>query len=154
MKKNRSILLFAIFIITATYNVNAQYKAKNITAKCKPNIPKPYKYDSYVVNEFVFDSKEKTEEVVFSAFQGVKYKLVFCSSEFEESLKMNIYDKSNRVKVGRKKLYDGSQGVDSDFWSFEPAKAGNYYIEYEIPKSNSGTVKKGCVVLLIGYQDK
>jgi hypothetical protein len=49
--------------------------------------------------------------------------------------------------------WDNSKGIDSDFWSFEPPKTGNYYIEYTIPKSMNGKEKKGCVVMLVGYTD-
>jgi len=128
-----------------------QCKAKQIMKGCKPNVPKPYKYDSYVVTELKFDNKEKQEEIMFTAFQGNKYKLIFCSSGFDEPVKVNVYNKSNHVKKGRTKYYDNSQGIDNNFWSFEPKKAGNYYIDYEIPKSNDGTIKSGCIVLLIGF---
>ena len=80
--------------------------------------------------------------------------IVTCSSGFEEQVTMNIYDKSNRVKKGRNKVYDNSQGVDNNFWSFQPPKPGTYFIEYDVPKSVDGKVKTGCVVLLIGYAGK
>ncbi|MGZ4035768.1 MAG: hypothetical protein ACXVP4_12950, partial [Bacteroidia bacterium] len=138
-------------LLCTNHNIFGQCKAKQIMKSCKPNVPKPYKYDSYVVSEFTFNDKEQKVEVMFTAFQGMKYRLIFCSSGFEEPVKMNIWDKSNRIKKGRNKVYDNSQGVDNNFWSFQPPKAGNYYIEYEVPKSLDGKVKKGCVVLLIGY---
>lgn len=121
---------------------------------CRPNIKPPYKYDSYVVNNFTFDSKPKTVEVQFSAFQGQKYKIIFCSSGFEEPLAVNIYDKSSRVKNNRHKVYDNSQGVDNNFWSFQPTKSGNYYIEYSVPVSSTpGLAKQGCVIMLISYME-
>ena len=141
-------------LLCTNHNIFGQCKAKQIMKSCKPNVPKPYKYDAYVVTEFTFDDKEKKKEVMFTAFNGMKYRLIFCSSGFEEPVKMNIYDKSNRVKKGRNKLYDHAQRVDNNFWSFQPTKPGNYYIEYEIPKSIDGKVKTGCVVLLIGYAGK
>ena len=157
MYKRKS--LFTILIMVSTllctnHNIFGQCKAKQIMKSCKPNVPKPYKYDSYVVSEFTFNDKEQKVEVMFTAFQGMKYRLIFCSSGFEEPVKMNIWDKSNRIKKGRNKIYDNSQGVDNNFWSFQPPKAGNYYIEYEVPKSIDGKVKTGCVVLLIGYAGK
>ncbi len=141
-------------LMCTNHNIFGQCKAKQIMKSCKSNVPKPYKYDAYVVTEFTFNDKEKKQEVMFTAFNGMKYRLIFCSSGFEEMVKMNIYDKSNRVKNGRNKVYDNDQGVDNNFWSFQPQKPGNYYIEYEIPKSTDGKEKKGCVVLLIGYAGK
>ncbi len=157
MKNRKSFILILTMVsafISTNHFVFGQCKAKQIMKSCKPNVPKPYKYDSYVVSDFTFDDKEKKVEVQFTAFQGQKYRLIFCSSGFEEPVKMNIYDKSNRVKKGRKKVYDNSQGVDNNFWSFEPPKHGNYFIEYEVPKSVDGKVKTGCVVLLIGFAGK
>ncbi len=151
---NKSKFIFTILIMVSAllctnHNSFWQCKAKQIMKSCKPNVPKPYKYDAYVITEFTFDNKVKKQEVLFTAFRGMKYRLIFCSSGFEEQVKMNIYDKSSRVKKGRTKVYDNAQGVDNNFWSFQPAKAGNYYIEYDVPKSIDGKVKTGCVVLLI-----
>jgi hypothetical protein len=157
MLKKSSFLPLMIMVsalLCTNHYIFGQCKAKNIMKSCKPNVPKPYKYDSYVVTEFTFDDKEKKQEVMFTAFAGMKYRLIFCSSGFEEPVRMDIWDKSNRVKKGRNKVYDSSQGVDNNFWSFQPPKAGNYYIEYTVPKSSNGQVKKGCVVLLIGYAGK
>jgi hypothetical protein len=157
MLKSKS--LFTLFIMVSSllctnHNIFGQCKAKQIMKSCKPNVPKPYKYDSYVVSEFTFNDKEQEIEVMFTAFQGMKYRLIFCSSGFEEPVKMNIWDKSFRIKKGRTKVYDNDQGVDNNFWSFQPTKAGNYYIDYEVPKSLNGQLKKGCVVLLVGFAGK
>jgi hypothetical protein len=154
--KVKHLFLWATFMLLA-FNCNVlgqgQCKAKQIANACKDNIRKPFKYDSYAINEFTFDDKEKQVEVQFTAFQGQKYKIVFCSSGFDEPLSMNVYDKSMKIHNNRHKLYDNSKGIDSNFWTFEPTKSGNYYILYEVPKSIDGAVKKGCVVMLIGYVD-
>jgi hypothetical protein len=150
MIKNTSLLLLIIIPFTFfTDLLFAQCNAKQIMNECKPNIPKPYKYDSYAISEFKFNDKEKNVEVVFTAFAGQKYNLIFCSSGFDEQVEINIYDKTNHIKKGRKKLYDNSEGIDNNFWWFEPTKSGNYYIEYNVPKSIDGSQKKGCVVILI-----
>ncbi len=148
--KNISILFFSMLIFS-THQTTAQCSAKAIMKACKPNVVAPYKYDSYVISELKFDKKPKLVEVTFTAFEGQKYKLVFCSSGFEEEVKLDIYNKSKATKNGRKKLYDNSQGIDNNFWTFEPPKSGNYFIDYTIPPSKDGTVKTGCVVLLVSY---
>jgi hypothetical protein len=142
--------MVSVFISTNHF-VLGQCKAKDIVKKSKANITKPYKYDSYALSELTFDDKEKKIEVQFTAYQGQKYRIVFLTSGFEEPLTLNIYDKSNRVKKGRNKVYDNDQGIDNNFWSFEPPKSGNYFIEYTVPPSLSGKVKQGCVVMIIGY---
>lgn len=125
---------------------------KDIAKACKPNM-KPYKMDAYAPTELVFDKKKARKvEVQFTVFEGSEYKLVFCSSGFPEPVKLNIYDKSKAVK-SRKKIYDGeAEGIDSDFWSFEPKKTGTYYIEYDVPASRDSIEKRACVVMLIGFK--
>ncbi len=159
MKNTRiNFLIFCCLIIAngflfAQKPTSSNCKAKQIASGCKANIKKPFRYDSYALNEFTFDDKTKEVEVQFTAFAGQKYKIVFCSSGFDEQLTMNIFDKSNKIKNNRHKIFDNNQGIDSDFWSFEPPKTGNYYIEYSVPASKDGKVKKGCVVMLVGYTD-
>lgn len=143
-------ILFIGMLIFSTQSM-AQCNAKAIMKACKGNVQKPYKYDSYVISELKFDKKPKIVEVVFTAFEGQKYKLIFCTNNFEEPVKLNIYNKSKAIKQGRKKLYDNEQGIDNNFWTFEPPKSGNYYIDYEVPASSDGKPKTGCVILLIGY---
>lgn len=154
MKKNILFMIMVSAFVCANHFSFAQCKVKEVVKKAKGNIAKPYKYDSYAISEFEFNDKTQKVEVQFTAFQGQKYKLVFCSSGIEEAVTLNIYDKSNRVKNGRKKVYDNDQGIDNNFWSFEPPKSGNYFIEYELPPSATGKPKKACVVMLIGFVDK
>lgn len=157
MQKNKFVFILAVLFgasVCINYNGFAQdCKAKQISKSCKANIEKPYRYDSYAISEFIFDSKPKKVEVQFTAFQGQKYKIVFCSSGFDEELSLNIYDKSNRVKKGRKKIYDNAMGIDNNFWSFVPPKSGNYFIEYDVAPTKDGSTKKGCVIMLIGYTE-
>jgi hypothetical protein len=143
-------ILFSSMLIFSVHSM-AQCNAKSVMKACKPNVQKPYKYDSYVISELKFDKKPKVVEVVFTAFEGQKYRLIFCTNGFEEPVKLNIYNKNKSIKQGRKKLYDNEEGIDNNFWTFEPPKSGNYFIDYEVPVSNDGKPKIGCVILLIGY---
>lgn len=144
------LLLIILFCISYNNVVIGQCDSKKIAKACKPNM-KPFKYDAYAENILKFDSKAKKVEVQFTAYEGQDYKLVFCSSGFEEEVKLNIYDKSKAVK-SRSKVYDNDQGIDNNFWAFTPTKTGTYYIEYDVPPSKSGTPHEGCVVLLIGFK--
>jgi hypothetical protein len=139
-------------LLGANLFVSGQCKAKEIVKKSKANITKPYKYDSYALSEIAFTDKDQKMEVQFTAFQGQKYRVLFLTSGFEEAVTLDIYDKSNRVKKGRNKVYDNSQGIDNNFWSFQPPKSGNYFIEYNIPPGLAANKsKKGCIVMVIGY---
>ena len=128
-----------------------QCKAKQIMKACKPNIEKPYKYDSYAISEFTFGPKPQIIEVQFTAFKGLSYKIVFCSSGFEAKMTMNIYDKNKNIKNNRHKIFDNDMGIDNNFWSFVPPKSGNYYIDYEIPAA--ANAETGCVIMLISYYE-
>ncbi|MCW3101925.1 MAG: hypothetical protein JWO09_365 [Bacteroidetes bacterium] len=145
------LVMIGALVCTGHYSF-AQCKAKQIMKSSKANITRPFKFDSYTVNEFIFGDKQTTQEVQFTAFRGMKYKIVFISSGFEEPVQVNIWDKSNKIKKNRNKVYDNAQGIDNNFWSFEPTKAGNYFIEYTVPVSSTpGVTKQGCIIMLISY---
>ena len=150
MKK--AIILFIGFIVVIVDpSVYAQCKANAIVKSYKSNML-PYVYDSYAVNKIEFDATPKKMEVEFTAFAGEKYRLVFGTSGFKESVQVNIYDKSNKVKK-RNKVYDSESGIDNLFWTFDPPKTGTFYIEYDIPASSDGQKKTGCMVMMIGYEE-
>jgi hypothetical protein len=142
-------LLIASALIAS--NASAQCKAKDITKGCKKNL-ETYKYSGAAVTDMVIDNKAKKYDVEFTAYQGQKYRLILCSSGNTEGLQVNIYDKPKTLK-SRKKVYDNSQGIEGNFWVFEPAKHGNYYIEYEVPAGSGEEKKQACVVLVVGYQN-
>jgi hypothetical protein len=151
MKKYTRFIPTLFLLIVACNNFFAQCKAKQIVKECKPTIA-PFQYDSYSLNELIFDpAKPQVVEVEFTAFAGQQYKLVFSTYAFDEDFKLNIYDKSQRSKK-RNKIYDSANGIEKH-WTFEPTKAGTYYIDYEMPKSLNGQKKTGCVVMLIGYKE-
>ena len=153
MKKKQLLLSLSIIISSIVFtddNAFAQCTVKTVIQNCKTHIANPYKYNGYWMSEFTFEQKSKKIEGHFVAFQGEKYHIVFCSSGFEETLKICIYNKSSRESRGRKKLYDNSESNEKDYWTFEPPESGDYFIEYTIPPSKNGQMKKSCVVLIIG----
>lgn len=151
LKKSLYTLLIAT-ISLVTINANAQCKSKELTKGCKKNL-EAFKYSGAAVTDIVVDNKAKKYDVEFTAYQGQKYRLIFCSSGNVEGLQLNIFDKPKTLK-SRKKVYDNSQGIEGDFWVFEPTKPGNYYVEYEVPAANTKTSKQACVVLIVGYQNE
>lgn len=145
-----TLILFALTIISV--NANAQCKSKDIIKGCKKNLA-PYKYSGAAVTDIVTENKAKKYDVEFTAYQGQKYRLIFCSSGNVEGIQLNIFDKPKILK-SRKKVYDNSQGIEGNFWVFEPTKHGNYYIEYEVPAGTAEEKKQACVVLIVGYQNE
>ena len=153
-KKIMAVLLLIAAFAFCSNNVFSQSCIKHIIKAYKANLD-PYTYTSYASNKILFDSvKTQTIEVEFSVFAKEQYKLVICSSGFQEEVKVDIYDKSKNCKT-RKKIYDSENGIDNLFWSFVPPKTGTYFIEYLIPPAADKKIKEGYMVMLIGnmYDD-
>lgn len=148
--------IYKLFILIATitllsYKGYSQCKSREITKGCKKNL-ETYKYSGAAVTDITTDNKTKKYEVEFTAYQGQKYRLIFCSSGNVDGIQLNIFDKPKTLK-SRKKVFDSSQGIKGNFWVFEPAKHGNYYIEYDVPAETNDERKQACIVLLVGYQN-
>jgi len=148
---SRKVLPVFFFVLSILFSTGllSQCSPHKIAKEFKPNLG-AYKYDSYAYNAITFTDKPQTIEVLFTAFAGVKYKLVFGTSLFDENVQVNIYDKSMRSRR-RNQLYDNSKGVDNLFWSLEITDPGVYYIDYQIPPKGTSKSTDGCVVLLIGF---
>lgn len=151
--KNKIQLLSPLFLIILFFSPGySQCKVKSIVSECKANL-KPFYYDSYAFNNIEFKNKSQKIEVQFTAFLDQKYKLVFCSSGFEEKVKMKIYYDNGNKNKNRIQVYDSDKVTNNTLWSFEPHGAGDYYIEYDVPPSlDSAKKKKGCIVILIGMK--
>src|SRR6185312_819297 len=150
----RKLLLISLFLGLSFLDVTSLFSQCNphkIAHKYKDNLG-DYKYDSFAYNPIQFTDKPQTIEVIFSAYSGMIYKLVFGTSFFDEDVKVSIYDKSMRVK-NRKKLYDNSQGIDNLFWELPINKSGTYDIDYDVPPKGNFKSSDGCVVVLIGYKN-
>ncbi len=144
----KKLLLLLLLLLPASA-INAQCNAKKMAKACKSNL-KPYTYDGYGSAELTFDEKPHTVKMVFTAYAGEKYRLVFCSEGYKDKVKLNIYNAPETSKK-REKVYDSAQGIDDLYWQFTPTKSGTYYIEIEVPPSADGTIKNGCVTMLIGF---
>ena len=70
----------------------SQYKISQIIEENKVSIKKPYKYDGFKMNEFTFEQINKNIPIEFVAFENQKYKLIFCTSDYEEQVIVSIYD--------------------------------------------------------------
>ncbi|MBI2269853.1 MAG: hypothetical protein HYU69_05780 [Bacteroidetes bacterium] len=151
MRVKTEIKAVILLLFVTTAYTFAQCPARHIVKKNRASIA-PYQYDSYALKEITFDPlNPQVVEIEFTAFAGQQYKLVFSTSDFEEDIKLNIYDKNMRSKK-RTRVYDSKNGIEKR-WTFEPTKAGTYYIDYEIPPSASGKKKNACTVMLIGFKD-
>lgn len=102
------------------------------------------------MNEFSFEQINKNIPIEFVAFKNQKYKLIFCTSDYEEQVIISIYDKANpKVKLAEKVM-----DANNKTWTYEPLVSGTYSIVYEIPPSNTEADHKACIVMLIGFKGK
>jgi hypothetical protein len=144
----RQVPVFSLFLLLS-FSAVAQYKISDIVDENKVKIEKPYKFDGFVMKEFNIGLVNLSIPIEFVAFKGQKYKLIICSSTFEEEVLVSIYDKSAPgVKIAEKIINQADRS-----WVFEPAKEGTYSIVYEVPPSNTDVEHKACVLMLIGFKD-
>jgi hypothetical protein len=143
-------LSFLLLLIVCSKDSFSQYKISDIIDANKISIKPPYKYDGFLMNEFTFSLINKTIPLEFVAFKKQEYKLIFCSSGFEESMTISIYDKNVPAVKIAEKIINGT----SKEWTFEPQQSGTYSIVYEIPPSDTDVEHKGCMVMLIGFKGK
>lgn len=151
IKKSFLLKLILLLLLSGiSKSVFPQYKISRIIDDNKIQIPPPYKYDGFLMNEFTFDLINKNVPLEFVAFKKQKYMLIFCSSGFEESVMISIYDNAApSVKVAEKII-----DANNTAWTFEPPKPATYSIIYEIPPSNTDVEHKACMVMLIGFKGK
>jgi hypothetical protein len=155
MRSNKtpySVLKYTVLLLLLCSFKNnfAQYKISDIIESNKIHIAEPYLYDGFLMNEFNFDLINKDIHAEFVAFKKQKYNLVFCTSGFEESVKISIYDKAAPSVVVVEKTMD----ADNKNWTFAIDKAATYSIVYEVPPSNTDVEHKACVVMLISFSMK
>ena len=148
-------LVTVLFIVCLnTKSSIAQCKIAQIVQSNKLAITPPYKYDGFSIKEIVFDSINKTVKTEFIAFKNQKYKLLFCTSDFEDFVTINIYDKNAKKKDEGKKIAKTIIGNQQKNWTFEPPKSTTYIVEYLVLPRNDGTNHKGCIVMMISFSDK
>ncbi len=108
-------------------------------------------YDSYETTPFDYTDNSQVIPIEFVTYKASKYKIIFCSSDLEGDVLVNVYDKPASAK-NRKKIYDTEEGIGNCFWIFQPPKTGVYYIEYSIPKIANPKKKHGYLVMIITYK--
>ena len=153
MKLRFGLKLIFTFFLLINKNVIAQYIVKAATFEvCKEKIQSPYVYDGYWMKDFIFDHNTKKIKGHFVAFEDEEYQIAFCSSGFEEKVKISIYYRKTRLEK-RKKIYDSSKNLGDD-GTFCPENPGDYFIEYEIPEGVNKQAKPAYVLILFGTHVK
>lgn len=150
MKKFLTIVIFAFFAYNA--DLMAQCKPKPILKQHKASV-KPYNMDAYMDNELLFSKEPKQIETPFTAYSGDSYKLVFAVDNCPQEFTIAVYDRNKKAKT-RKELYSKTiKPGELTTEPFEIKKPGNYYIQFNIPASSDQTLKKMCLITMIGYME-
>ena len=147
-------IIFIVFLSVCGLNANAQCKAKTLVKQFKSEL-KPFEYDSYAINDITFKKEKQIVEVIFTAYAGLDYRMVFCTSSLATPIGITIYDKPKTNKK-RKPIYFTESGKDGYLCTFTPKTTGSYYIEYEVPASSTTVAEgsKGCILMLIGIKER
>ena len=126
----------------------SQNTVQKVVAKYKTQLI-PFPYDGYLSEEIVAGQEEKKEIISFTAFRGVSYRLLFCTTDEGVPITIRVYDRAAK-EPNRKKVFDSSQMGDSSYFIFEPQISRRYYIEYSVPALAGMKFKKTYMVMLIG----
>jgi hypothetical protein len=145
MKKLLMIILLLLFSMLAP----AQCRIAEIISQNKTGFQAPYKYDGFNYFKIGFTEQEQKIKKEFIAFKGQTYQLIFCTSGFEETVRISISESTNNSLVAGTTV-----GSDVTTWSFICTKTGSYTIEYDIPASETGVAHEGCIAMLIGFAEK
>ena len=127
MKTTACIILMSL--ASALFNWTSKDSMEQVMDKYKREF-RTYDYTGYANHQV----KNKTVCMEFTAFKGVSYKLLFCSTISGVPVAINVYDK-NSESANRKKIFDNSHNVSGNHWVFEPRCSGTYYVEYSVPAS-------------------
>ena len=140
-------LLFS-FLLISPYTITAQCRVADMISGSKTAFDKPYEYDGFSYFKMQFGQKTQTIRKEFLALKGKKYELLFCTSGFEEIIRIQLYDEQGNLLAGT------SIGNEKSITSFFTVKSGNYSIVYYIPASETGVEHEGCIAMLIGLSER
>lgn len=148
------ILLSALFVALASQTKIIIDSCTSIETKkkCKEAL-KPFKYDASKLSRITFKTKPQIKELEIPLFFGEKYRFVFNTEGLPQDIDINIFDK--RFEAKKRELLWTNKGAKAGQTQFvwEPKKAKKMYVTYDIPVT-SDTIKRGCVVFVLGYKTK
>lgn len=148
--------LLACLLITGflvPYFALPQKDVKSLFLSYKSNLG-VYESDGYAVrNVELLPDKNQKELIEFTVFAGRRYRLILCSSGLGQSLSIEVFDKPEG-SLNRHKVYTNAEEEESEFYIFEPAKIGTFYIECGLPSSGTTNKKSGKIILIVGLKEE
>ncbi|MBL4653541.1 MAG: hypothetical protein JKY53_11885 [Flavobacteriales bacterium] len=120
--------------------------------KCK-QLLNPYSYDASKRSSITFKNKPQMKEVEIPLYIGEKYRIIFSREGLPQDIEINVYD--HKIEAKHRNLLFSSKDFPTDQkeYVWEPEKSKKMYIDYIIPPTND-TIKKGCMIMVLGYLAK
>ncbi|MBL7890307.1 MAG: hypothetical protein JNL24_12180 [Bacteroidia bacterium] len=146
------VTLIVTFFLSIPHSLLAQCKIAEIVKNTKTKIEKPYIFDGFTTTNLSFTQQKRSVRSEFMAFKGQKYRLHFCSSEFEETVKVVI--KQEQKNGTLLEVFTGSVSAANTYFSFDIEKPGTYFIDFEVPERTLEVDHKECVIMLNSYKTK
>lgn len=157
MNKISRFVLLPLFFLTCSYfSAKAQCSVSQIVETNKVKIVPPYLYDGFVLTQFTMDDKPKVLRTEFMALKGQEYRLYVCTSNFDDTLGVSVYDTKKAEKGEREDILN-TKTKKGEPIVFDVLKKSTYTIEYSIPvceNAEYGVTKNECVIVLISYKEK
>lgn len=150
-----SSLLLAVAFFTLTAQTSSEvtdYCTSSVTKKKAKQALAPFKYDGSKTTRITFKYVDQRKELEIPLYFGERYRMVFNREGAPQQVDISIYNKSHTQK-GRELLWSSKDQPAGDQFVFEPKRARKMYVNYDIPSTND-TIKKGCMVMLLGYAIK
>ena len=149
------VLVILIYGFKSMHFQNAnpalQHCDMNATKAQLTPLIKPYVIDGFKLTKIMFKNKPQKKEVEIPLFYGESYRIVFLTNELPLDVDINIYNKANTARK-RTLFYSSKDAPKSDTLTFETDRAKEFFIEYDIPATD--TMKSGCVSFMIGYMEE
>ena len=155
MKKIIVILIIAAALGYGFKSINRQTPnaggcdQKAVKTILEPLI-KPFVVDGFKLTKILYKNKPQVKEVEIPLFLGENYRIIFLTSELPIGIDINIYNKASSARK-RSLLFSSKDAPKSDTLKFETDRAKNFFVEYNIPATDS--IKSGCVTFMLGYEE-
>jgi len=157
IKKISNSVIVLIFIFSlGSVSVNAQAargsscNLKQVKVKLKP-IVAPFIPDGFKLTRITFKKKPQKKLVEIPLFYGENYRIIFSTVGLPRDIGIKIFNKRAQARK-RVILFDSESATkNGDIYKFEANKVKNFYVEYDIPASDS--IMSGCISFMLGYED-
>lgn len=151
-------IIFSILVCSfiagavAQYNTIKDYCTSSETKKkCKAKLS-PFKYDASKLSRITFKDKKQFKELEIPMYFGEKYRLIWNTEGCPQKIGINVYNRKFDSKK-RQLLWSNRDKMNETEFVWEPDKSRKMFIDYDIP-TTTDTIKKGCVVFVLGYKIK